>query len=251
MAIRVCVVLLAFFIAAAAAAEDNPLLAGIKTDKERYGLRETIKIVYAVENRSKQPVTLSFTSSKMFDVWATRDGKEVWRWSDGKAYTMALTWLTLAPGERRTFDAEWNQKDKRGEQVPPGVYEIWGELTASSSRPAPVSRKAALGKGPLVLSTTVGGVLSRVEALLGRSVSIDAVYQGFKADPDAPACKMGPPVTRADWVIKDKTGCIFVTGRSKLDPVDDLGKPVTVLGVVRRTEKGQPYIELTDVKVGK
>jgi len=227
----------------------QPVIAGIKTDKQRYGLAEPVKIAFAIENRSDRPVTYNFASGKQFDIWVVQNEKEVWRWSLGRAFTQALTSITLAPGERRTFDVEWNQKDTKGEQVPPGVYQIWGQLTAVSDSPAPVSTRITLGGGPVVITTTVSGVVSRLNALIGKQVSIDATYRGFRADPESPACKPGPPVTRSDWAIQDKTGCIFVTGQTTLDPVNDIGKPVRVLGVVRKTDKGQPYLELRSVTI--
>ena len=53
-----------------------------------------------------------------------------------------------------------------------------------------------------------------------------------------------PPVTRSDWVLKDETGGIYVTSKVSpgLDPTKDIGKRITVSGLVR-VKDGQAYIE--------
>jgi len=47
-------------------------------------------------------------------------------------------------------------------------------------------------------------------------------------------------LTRSDWALKDKTGCIMVTGRPPkgLTPVKAGGEPVEVHGIVLKIEKG-------------
>lgn len=243
------IVLLLVVLTAMVYAQENPIQTGIRTDKERYRFGEPVQITFAAENRSQQPVTLNFRTGQHYDLWVTQNGREIWRWSAGRAFTQALTSFTLAPNERRTYEATWNQQDAQGRQVAPGSYQIWGELTIENTMPERVSRRAAVGGGPAVVIATVGAVVATSEALLGRVVSIDATYRGQRPDPEAPACRPGPPVTRADWAIQDKTGCIFVTGPTTLDPVNDIGKNVRVLGVVQKTQKGQPFIELQSMTV--
>ena len=43
------------------------------------------------------------------------------RWSHGRAFTMALEQITLKPGESRTFEAVWEQKDNAGKDVARGT----------------------------------------------------------------------------------------------------------------------------------
>ena len=56
--------------------------------------------------------------------------------------------------------------------------------------------------------------------------------------------RLVPPVTRSDWVLKDETGSIYVTGKVSpgLDPVEDIGEKITVYGIVRLKDN-QAYIE--------
>lgn len=50
-----------------------------------------------------------------------------------------------------------------------------------------------------------------------------------------------PPVTRSDWVLKDRTGCIYITGGAA--PRMIWGMPVMVEGVVDM-KGGVPFIRL-------
>ena len=72
----------------------------------------------------------------------------------------------------------------------------------------------------------------------GRTVTISGEYRGWEAGHGS------PPVTRSDWILKDETGAIYVTARVSpgLDPAEDIGRMVTVRGVVK-VKDGQAYIE--------
>ncbi len=72
----------------------------------------------------------------------------------------------------------------------------------------------------------------------GEAVIVSGEYRGWEAGHGS------PPVTRSDWVVKDGTGSIYVTGKvpSEFDPYDDRGKQITVRGIVR-VKDGQAYIE--------
>ena len=72
----------------------------------------------------------------------------------------------------------------------------------------------------------------------GKTVTIVGEYRGWEGGHGS------PPVTRSDWVLKDETGSIYVTGKVSpgLDPTEDIGKEITVHGIVR-VKGGQAYIE--------
>ena len=223
-------------------------ISGVRTDKQNYELGETVKITFIIENPTQQDVTFRFSSGQKYDIWVVGDTGEIWRWSRGKAFTQAFTSLTLKPGERRTFEEAWNQTSNQGNQAAPGTYSIFAQLTTIQPRPTPVRTQITIGKGQAVVrQMTIGSIVSNVDTALGQMVQISGTFLGWRPDPYAPACKQGPPVTRSDWAISDQTGCIFVTGRSGLDPTDDYGKNITVSGIVRKTERGQPYIEARTV----
>ncbi|MDI6638381.1 MAG: hypothetical protein QME82_05685, partial [Bacillota bacterium] len=63
----------------------------------------------------------------------------------------------------------------------------------------------------------------------------------------------GTPVTRSDWLLKDETGWIYVTGGAipGLSPwrKGDQGKEVDVLGVVEAKQDGRPCLRFKDGRV--
>lgn len=54
-----------------------------------------------------------------------------------------------------------------------------------------------------------------------------------------------PQITRSDWVIRDETGAIYVTG---LPAPMEKGKPVNLWGVVKINKKGVVYLEAKRVE---
>lgn len=225
---------------------------GVKTDKPSYGLAKPVKINFVVENRTNESIVLRFPSGQHYDIWVQKDDKEIWRWSRRRAFVQVLTSITLAPGQKKVYTETWNQVTNDRKQVPPGAYSIFAQLTTVEPRPTPVKTRITIGTGQAVVQqTTVSGIVENINAALGKLVQLSGTYRGWRPDPNSPACRPGPPVTRSDWAISDNTGCIFVTGRSGLDPVDDIGKSITVSGIVRKTSRGQPYIEVRTVMLGK
>ena len=85
---------------------------------------------------------------------------------------------------------------------------------------------------------TIADVTSNPTEYEGKAVTISGEYRGWEPGHGS------PPVTRSDWILKDGTGVIYVTGKVSpgLDPVDDRGKKITVHGTVR-VKDNQAYIE--------
>ena len=80
-----------------------------------------------VENAGDGSVDLSFADGQRAEFVAVNAaGDEVWRWSEGRAFAMALGSETLAPGESVDYDAEWPSPA-------PGEYELAGSLAASDA----------------------------------------------------------------------------------------------------------------------
>ena len=75
----------------------------------------------------------------------------------------------------------------------------------------------------------------------GQKVAISGEYRGWETGHGS------PPVTRSDWIIKDNSGSMYVTGRVALDPTKNVGKNITVYGTIR-VKEGKAYMEAEAVK---
>ena len=97
----------------------------LSTDQPLYRSGETVRITFEVFNHTPTPVRFDFTSSQRYDVVIEdQQGKEIWRWSGDRMFTMALGQETLGPAKPRlTYEAEYTAKLK------PGTYKIKGLLT--------------------------------------------------------------------------------------------------------------------------
>ncbi len=217
----------------------------VVVNKKKYSAGSQVQISFTVQNESKQNMILRFSSGQQYDMWITQNKREVWRWSRDKVFTQALKSTTLMPGEQKVFKVSWNQTNNEGKPVVPGVYELHAQLTTIPTRREPVKISFTVTPAPLTnRQVKVADIVKNVDSLAGSIVTIKGIYRGWRGDPDSPACAPGVPVTRSDWVVSDDTGSIFVTGPSGLVPTEDYGKEITVTGVVQKTDKGQPYIEV-------
>lgn len=77
----------------------------------------SLEFTLTMKNTGDTPVEVEVPSGQDFDMVVKQDGKEIYRWSDGMFFTLALRYVTYAPGEENRFSWEW---------TPPaaGTYEI-------------------------------------------------------------------------------------------------------------------------------
>lgn len=104
-----------------------------------------VRFTYTVANRSTQPIALRFRSGQRFDIEAARRPEPnaryakgaltVWQLSQGMSYFMALGQETFAPGETRTFTAEW--------RVPADAPALTLDLRAWLTAEGPVAETGA------------------------------------------------------------------------------------------------------------
>jgi hypothetical protein len=67
---------------------------------------------------------LVFSSGQQFElVVKDAEGTEVYRFSDGRLFTMALIYEELPPGASLTWSDVWDLKDKDGRPVAPGRFQ--------------------------------------------------------------------------------------------------------------------------------
>lgn len=100
------------------------------------------------------------------------------------------------------------------------------------------------------LVATIAEIHENMDRLLSKEVKVTAQYMGWSGDVGTEA---GTPVTRSDWLLKDETGWIYVTGGAipGLSPwrKGDQGKEVEVLGVVEAKQDGRPCLRFKDGRV--
>ena len=76
--------------------------ASLSTDQAIYRSGDTIRITFEVFNHTPAPVRFDFGNGQRNDVFVEdRQGNEVWRWSRGRMFTMALGQETVGPANPR------------------------------------------------------------------------------------------------------------------------------------------------------
>jgi hypothetical protein len=95
--------------------------------------------------------------------------------------------------------------------------------------------------------TKIESIWRHPEAFQGQKVLVRGRYLGWRGQIEH------PHITRSDWAIEDDTGAIYVTGlpAKGLDPVQDIGHLLEVLGTVGVSPKDVPYIRAERVAVEK
>lgn len=73
---------------------------------------KSIKFILKIKNEARIPIMAHFNDGQNFDVVITRDGKQVYRWSEGYAFTAALRDVEYRPGEEKQFTWEWKPGEK-------------------------------------------------------------------------------------------------------------------------------------------
>jgi Intracellular proteinase inhibitor len=104
------------------------LLSGLIFDEDsrQYPVGDDVQMTLRLTNCGENEATLYFASGQRYEfVVANNDtGEEIWRWSDGQAFTGALDEEVLADGEVIEYMETWDQTNSAGEQVPEGRYKV-------------------------------------------------------------------------------------------------------------------------------
>ena len=82
----------------------------------------------AALNTGEESVELKFSSGMQFDFVVVSEDAEIWRWSHDKVATMMLTERSIAPDELAVHSVVWDGSDLLNVQVPPGQYQVFGEI---------------------------------------------------------------------------------------------------------------------------
>lgn len=82
-----------------------------------------VALTLTVENTGEDPVEMTFRDGQRAEFVARSDGDEVWRWSDGRMFTQAISTAEVDPGETVAFEAGWSDPA-------PGEYTLHGWIAA-------------------------------------------------------------------------------------------------------------------------
>lgn len=103
---------------------DKGIAAGNFETKGSYIVKDD-KVVFDFELTSNytETKTLQFGSGQQYEIVITDEkGEEVYRYSDGKFFTMALIYKDINPGESIKWQEEWDMTNKDGEKLTSGKY---------------------------------------------------------------------------------------------------------------------------------
>jgi hypothetical protein len=92
-----------------------------------------------ITNASSQPMTLNFSSSKLFDFMVEPVSAEIqngdntsqgsWQWSDDRYYSQVTSQIELATTASRSYSVTWNGRGNDGEQLT-GQYAVMAKVTS-------------------------------------------------------------------------------------------------------------------------
>ncbi len=110
----------------------------LKMERTSYRVGEPIGVQLSVTNITSEPIVLTFEKNLEFDLTVRKEvdllfaqvPKTIWKLSDTQMIVPDPHQLDLAAGQTLTFSGVWNQKDRDGNNVRPGQYQIIGHLMA-------------------------------------------------------------------------------------------------------------------------
>lgn len=98
-----------------------------------------------VRNPGRGPLNCLLPTAQVYDVLVLREGRMVWRWSQGMRFAAVLTPLSLPPEGARAYRADWETsqgalRNLAGEPLEPGSYQAVAVLKVRPEiRSQPVS----------------------------------------------------------------------------------------------------------------
>jgi hypothetical protein len=89
---------------------------------------------FSIENTGEQPLNIIVPTSQEFDlVIRSESGQEVFRWSDGKAFTQSLVTLPFNPGEK-VYVVDAPLSSGGGQPLPAGRYTVEAWLATAAPK---------------------------------------------------------------------------------------------------------------------
>jgi hypothetical protein len=144
---RLMIILLAFFVIAGCGAlevngpsegdvngEPNDPIA-VELEAELEVRKENNKLLFDITltNRGEETIELPFSSGQQFEIIVkNEEDEEVYRYSEGRMFTQALSFIELKAGENLSWSDEWDKK-LDNTWVPNGEYKVTAEVLVQDS----------------------------------------------------------------------------------------------------------------------
>jgi hypothetical protein len=219
----------------------------LSTDRDSYSLGDDVRLNLAISNRGTAPALFRFPTGQKYDFALRQNGREVWRWSQGKSFSASANALSLKPGETLSFHETWPGIDHQGLPVEPGRYTVAGWLTATGQSSITESTSeidVQDAQGPYV-----DDLIASPRSYVNKEITLEGLYRAHLAERGEPLVQNGPPTSRSDWILQDTTGSIYVAGTGgNLFNDSDINKRVRVKGLLRRTPEGALYLRAWEVQ---
>lgn len=112
----------------------------------------SVEVIMILTNKTSQPISYTFPSSKTFDIYIKNQyGEVISSWSKGMFFSQVITNLTILPGDSYTFGGKVELTTINNAFIDPGDYVLSIELENSISKstatlstvPSPVSGNPA------------------------------------------------------------------------------------------------------------
>jgi hypothetical protein len=91
-----------------------------------------MSIDLTVTNPTSRTIIVPFRSGQQVDVEVVQDGQVIWNWARRRAFTQALSELTMRPGDKQSYAARWGFETNEGRRVAPGRYTVRAVLMSDT-----------------------------------------------------------------------------------------------------------------------
>jgi hypothetical protein len=163
-----------------AAVAKSGLSVSVRANRSRYEVGEPVDMSLLLINSSGGNLNYQFANTPIYDCWVTStDGKEVWRYSNGKSFTGRQT-LSIEAGASKTYTVTWNQTDNQGKAAQPGWYEVFARFSGEMGID-PVRTRVRIGGGAaptqLIIQVPVSSSSVNLPGDLGKTASVAGVLR--------------------------------------------------------------------------
>ncbi len=92
------------------------------TNKDKYYIGEKVVMTLGKYNLTNQDKIFKYNTSQYYDFIIKKDGKIIWKWSEGKYFLQAVQYKLLKPGQNYSVTEEW----KINQNLVTGIYHVEG-----------------------------------------------------------------------------------------------------------------------------